>query len=108
MARTKSNRPLPTASERASKSLSELVARGGRRFNLKLSPEANTALKTILEVEPYDDETTAINQTLIARSKELIKKEGTKRRGSGPDQSIPENTQSGNKAKQNPKGEDEK
>jgi hypothetical protein len=71
MARTKSGGPVSTAVERARKSEEELVARGGRRFNLKLSPEANAALKIIVEAEGHKDDTAAINQTLIERGQEL-------------------------------------
>lgn len=71
MARTKTGGPVSSAVERANKSLDELVARGGRRFNLKLSPEANAALREIVEIEGHDGDTAAINQTLIERCKEL-------------------------------------
>lgn len=71
MARTKSGRAVLTPVERAAKSLDELIAKGGRRFNLKLSPEANAAINTILEIDKYDDITHAINETLIRRSKQL-------------------------------------
>lgn len=71
MGRTKSGRQVLSAVERASKSLDELIAKGGRRFNLKLSPEANTALKLIVQHGNYDDDTGAINETLIRRSNEL-------------------------------------
>lgn len=71
MARTSSGGPLSTAVERANKSLEDLVARGGRRFNLKLSPEANAALKKIVDSDVYKDETAAINQALIERSQKL-------------------------------------
>jgi hypothetical protein len=72
MARTKSGNPVSTGVERASKSLDDLVARGGRRFNLKLSPEANIALKMIVKAENYEGDTAAINQTLIQFSQHLI------------------------------------
>lgn len=78
MARTKSSGPVSTAVERAKKSEEDLVARGGRRFNLKLSPEGNAALTTILEIDGYKDDTTAINQTLINRSEELKAKQSEK------------------------------
>lgn len=71
MARSKSGKPLPTATERADKSLETLIASGGRRFNLRLSKEGKDALQTIVEVEEFTDETAAINQTLIDRSKRL-------------------------------------
>lgn len=78
MARTKSSGPISTAVERAKRSEEELVARGGRRFNLKLSPEGNAALTAILEIDGYKDDTTAINQTLINRSEELKAKQSEK------------------------------
>jgi hypothetical protein len=71
MARTKGDHPALTPVERVNKSLAELVARGGRRFNLKLSPEANEALKVIAAIEGFCEDTTAINQTLIERSRQL-------------------------------------
>ena len=74
MARPKSGKQLPTAKERADKSLENLISSGGRRFNLRLSKEGNDALKTILEVDDYSDETSAINGVLVARQKQLKKK----------------------------------
>lgn len=78
MARTKSGGPVLTAVERANKSEMDLVARGGRRFTLKLSPEGNAALTTIREIEGYRDDTSAINQTLIKRVNELEDKRNKK------------------------------
>lgn len=78
MARTKGSGPVATAVERANRSISELVARGGRRFNLKLSPEANAALKFIAENEKHVDDTTTINQTLIVRALALRAKQTIK------------------------------
>lgn len=78
MARTKSGGPVSTAVQRANKSLEELVARGGRRLNLKLSPEGNAALATILEIGRYKGDTEAINRTLIKRAQELENKRDKK------------------------------
>lgn len=71
MARTKSGRLVLTPVERANKSLDELIAKGGRRFNLKISPEANEAIKAIIEIDKYGDTTQAINETLILRGAQL-------------------------------------
>lgn len=75
MARTPSGRPVVTATKRAEKSLNELVEKGGRRLNLRLSPEANNALKIIVAAEDHSDDTAAINQTLISRSAEIKAKQ---------------------------------
>jgi hypothetical protein len=75
MARTKGVGPVATSVERANKSLSDLMARGGRPFNLKLSPEGNAALKFIVEIEGHKAETAAINATLIERSLYLKSKQ---------------------------------
>lgn len=74
MARPKSGRSLPTAKQRADKSLGALLASGGRRFNLRLSKEGSDALRIIVEAEQFPDETAAINQTLIDRVNRLQKK----------------------------------
>ena len=78
MVKKKGDSPAPTAAERVSKWVDDLVARGGRRFNLKLSPEGNAALALILEKAGYKDDTTAINQTLIKRAQELENKRDQK------------------------------
>lgn len=59
----------PTAKERLAKSKESLAAAGGKMINLRLSPEANQALKTIMETEEFKTETDAVNQSLIDRSK---------------------------------------
>lgn len=71
MARPKSGKPVLSAPERAKKSNDTLAESGGRRFNLRLSKEANDALDTIVEFDEYPDETSAINGTLIARGKQI-------------------------------------
>jgi len=72
MPRPKSIKPLPTATERVQKSIDLLVAKGGKRLTLRLSPEAYDALKTIMAMEKIGTETHAINQALIEREQQLL------------------------------------
>lgn len=72
MPRPKSNKPLPTATERVQRSIDALVARGGKRLMLRLSPEAYDALKTIMAMEKIGTETRVINQVLIERKQQLL------------------------------------
>lgn len=74
MPRPKSNKPVPTASERVKKSIDALMARGGKRLMLRLSPEAYNALKIIMAMEEIKTETSAINCTLIERERQLLRK----------------------------------
>jgi len=58
------DRPL-TTKERAARSAAALKEAGGRKVLLSLSPEANKALKSIMEAKGYTEETRTINETLI-------------------------------------------
>lgn len=58
-----------SATERVSKSIRDLVAAGGKRLMLRLSPEGYSALKVVMEVHNVQTETQAINQVLIAAAK---------------------------------------
>lgn len=58
-----------TATERVSKSIKDLVAAGGKRLMLRLSPEGYSALKVVMKVHNVQAETQAINQVLIAAAK---------------------------------------
>lgn len=71
MARPRKHAPgeEPSAKERLMKSKEKLVAAGGKMLNVRLSPEANQALKHLLEKKEFSTETEAVNQTLIERSK---------------------------------------
>lgn len=74
MARPKSGKTILSAPARAKKSNDTLIESGGRRFNLRLSKEANDVLDTIVQFDEYPDETSAINGTLIARGKQIKKR----------------------------------
>lgn len=71
MARPKKYEPgqAPTAKERLAKSKENLAIAGGKVMNIRLTPEANSALKMIMENEDFKTETEAVNQVLIDRSK---------------------------------------
>lgn len=71
MARPRKHAPgeEPPAKERLMRSKEKLVAAGGKMLNVRLSPEANQALKQLLERKEFITETEAVNQTLIERSK---------------------------------------
>ena len=57
------------ASRRVHKSLLELKQKGGKRFMLRLSPEANEALKQLVASKSFPSETMAINWAIIMASK---------------------------------------
>lgn len=69
MGRPKSDKPKLTATDRVNKSIKNLVASGGKRLMLRLSPDAYAALKVVMEVQKIQTETQAINQVLIAAAK---------------------------------------
>lgn len=71
MARPKSNKPLPTATERVKKSFAALEAAGGKRVTLRLTPQGVDALKVIMENDNIATETSAINDTLVRRSRDI-------------------------------------
>lgn len=58
------DKPL-TAKERINRSATALKEAGGKMVALRLSPEANVALKSIMAAKGYTEETRAINETLI-------------------------------------------
>lgn len=72
MVRPKSNKILPTATERVKKSINTLVASGGKRLMLRLTAEGYDALKTIMVINEITTETKAINQILIEHKKKLL------------------------------------
>ncbi|MBK6594604.1 MAG: hypothetical protein IPG23_18950 [Burkholderiales bacterium] len=51
--------------------MESLKQRGGKRLMLRLSPEALQALRTIMSVAGYEQETDAINRVLIAHIQSL-------------------------------------
>ena len=69
MGRPKSDKPKLSATDRVNKSIQNLVASGGKRLMLRLSPEAYAALKIVMEVQNIQTETQAINQILVAAAK---------------------------------------
>lgn len=69
MVRPKSDKPKLSATDRVNKSIQNLVASGGKRLMLRLSPEAYAALKIVMEVQHIRTETQAINQVLVAAAK---------------------------------------
>lgn len=63
----------PTATERSKRSIKALARSGGKRLMLRLTPEAYEALKVIMTLSGSTQETTTINQELIARKNELLR-----------------------------------
>lgn len=63
----------PTATERSKQSIKALADAGGKRVMLRLSPEAHEALKIIMAATGSKQETTTINQAIIARKNDLLK-----------------------------------
>lgn len=55
----------PAAAQRVQKSLRALKEKGGKRFMLRLSPEAHAALRTLVPTEAFPNETLAINTAII-------------------------------------------
>lgn len=56
----------PSAAERSKNSIKTLEAAGGARVMLRLTAEANEALKAIMEVTGSSEKTATINQAIIA------------------------------------------
>ncbi|MNN02458.1 hypothetical protein D3C81_1151190 [compost metagenome] len=56
----------PSAAERSKNSIKTLEAAGGARVMLRLTAEANEALKAIMEVTGNSEKTATINQAIIA------------------------------------------
>ena len=54
----------PRAAERVRKSLAFLKEKGGKRFMLRLSPEAHSSLKMLIESGRFKNETEAINAAI--------------------------------------------
>lgn len=63
----------PTSTERSKQSIKALAAAGGKRVMLRLSPDAHEALKIIMAITGEKQETTAINQAIVARKNELLR-----------------------------------
>jgi superfamily II DNA or RNA helicase len=64
---------VPTATERSKRSIQALAESGGKRLMLRLTPEANEALRVIMTFFKNAETATAtINQVLIDRKNELI------------------------------------
>jgi hypothetical protein len=61
----------PSAAERSAKSNKGLAASGGKRIMLRLTPEANEALKLIMAAKGEDQQTSAISQMLVRYAREL-------------------------------------
>lgn len=67
MARPRINEAAPlTTAEKLDRSRQALLARGGRRITLNLSPEAATALESLLATSTGESATAVINQVLVA------------------------------------------
>ncbi|HEY8781118.1 MAG TPA: hypothetical protein VIM16_05860 [Mucilaginibacter sp.] len=72
MARPKSNKVLPSATERVNKSIELLIKSGGKRLMLRLTADGYDALKTIMAIEEISTETKAINEVLIKFKQQLL------------------------------------
>lgn len=71
MARPRINKAAPLSdAEKLARSRHALLKRGGRRITLNLTPEAATALESLLAASADDSATAVINRVLVAAAGE--------------------------------------
>ncbi len=67
------DQPAPSSTERSKRSVQSLKAAGGKRLMLRLTPEGLDALRTIMDIGGFKQETEAINQALVASKQDLLR-----------------------------------
>jgi hypothetical protein len=72
------DQPPPSSTERSKRSVQCLKAAGGKRLMLRLTPEGLDALRTIMGLGDFTQETEAINQALVERKQDLLRISTTK------------------------------